>query len=98
MKFTTKTVASATTLAAATFAMTPLHAGGLDRTRTPIDLIFEDGNHGELSFGMARAELSGRDVLGNSISDISNDFSVVGAGLKMQFTEKFSFSMIFDQP
>jgi long-subunit fatty acid transport protein len=98
MKSIVKTVASATTLTAATLALTPANAGGLDRTQTPIDLIFESGNYGELSFGMATAELSGRDALGNVISDISNDFSVVGAGLKMQFTEKFSFSLIFDQP
>ncbi|MEB8386156.1 outer membrane protein transport protein [Rhodobacteraceae bacterium KMM 6894] len=98
MKFTVKTVAAAGTLTAATFALTPLHAGGMDRTQTPIDLIFQKGNYGELSFGMATAELSGRDVLGNAISDIAGDFSIIGAGLKMQFSEKFSFSLIFDQP
>lgn len=93
MKFTSIAVMSVTAL-----STTAATAGGLDRTRTPIDLIFETGNYAELSFGAATAELSGRDLLGNSISDVSNDFSLVGAGLKMQFTEKFSFSMIFDQP
>ncbi|MCZ4351367.1 outer membrane protein transport protein [Roseovarius aestuarii] len=98
MKSTVKTLASAATLTTATLSMTPLHAGGLDRTGTPIDLIFETGNYAELSFGMSSADVTGRDTLGNSISNVAGDFSVVGGGLKMQFTEKFSFSLIFDQP
>lgn len=73
-------------------------AGGLDRSYTPIDIIFEKGNYAELSFGFADPDLTGSDVLGNAISDVGNDFTLFGGGLKLDFGEKLSFALIFDQP
>lgn len=73
-------------------------AGNLDRTKTPIDLIFETGNYAELSFGYAMPDLSGTDNLGNPLTSVAKDFSIVGGGLKLQFTDRFSMSLIYDQP
>lgn len=73
-------------------------AGGLDRTYTPTDILWEKGNHAELSFGYVSPDLSGRDVLGNSISNVADDFSLVGGAVKVDFGGKYSFAMIYDQP
>ncbi|QIE44394.1 hypothetical protein G5B38_01965 [Pseudohalocynthiibacter aestuariivivens] len=93
MKSTVLSVASAMTLAAGAAT-----AGGLDRSGTPIDIIFEKGNYAELSFGFAAPDVTGNDILGNSIPNIANDFAMVGAAVKMQFSDTFSVGVIFDQP
>ncbi len=79
-------------------AMSPAVAGNLDRTKTPIDIIFNDGNHAELTWGYAMPETTGRDSIGNAIADVGGDFSMVGGGLKLQFTDRFAMAVIYDQP
>jgi len=73
-------------------------AGGLDRSYTHIDQIFEKGNYAELSFGYIDPTLEGRDLLGNPISNVADSFTNVGGALKLDFGDKMSFAVIFDQP
>ncbi|MEQ9259921.1 MAG: outer membrane protein transport protein [Roseovarius sp.] len=73
-------------------------AGGLDRSYTPVDLIFEKGSYAELSYGFTMPDLTGSDFLGNAIGNVGSDYGIWGAGLKLQFNEQWSFSLIFDQP
>ncbi|MDR9395107.1 OmpP1/FadL family transporter [Roseovarius sp. SYSU LYC5161] len=89
-----------TALAAATFGIAAgaAQAGGLDRSYTPVDLIFEKGNYAELSFGYTDPDLTGNDVLGNAISNVGGSFGIAGAGLKLDFGDKLSFGLIYDQP
>ncbi|PVA11637.1 hypothetical protein DC366_01335 [Pelagivirga sediminicola] len=74
------------------------HAGNLDRTKTPIDIIFEEGNHAELSFGSVSPTISGRDYLGNTVANVADDFTLIGSGIKFQLTDRASFAIIQDQP
>jgi len=87
-------------VAASAFAVAAggAHAGGLDRSGTPIDVIFEKGNYAEISLGYVTPELSGRDLLGNTISNVGNDFTVFGGALKLDFGERLSFALIVDEP
>ncbi|WP_297771651.1 outer membrane beta-barrel protein [uncultured Roseovarius sp.] len=87
-------------LAATAFAVTAgtAHAGGLDRSGTPIDIIFEQGNYAELSLGFVTPDLTGSDLLGNSISNVGGDFTVFGGALKLDFGERLSFALIADEP
>ncbi len=73
-------------------------AGGLDRSGTPVEIIFEQGNYAEVSFGYTEPDLTGVDVLGNSYANVGNSFGLAGAGLKMDFGERLSFALIYDQP
>ncbi|MEQ9673464.1 MAG: hypothetical protein RLO10_03290, partial [Roseovarius indicus] len=73
-------------------------AGGLDRSYTPIDLIFDDGSFTEISYGFTMPDLTGSDLLGNPIANVGNDFGVLGSALKMDFGEKLTFAVIADQP
>ncbi|UXX82526.1 OmpP1/FadL family transporter [Roseovarius pelagicus] len=78
--------------------LNPAYAGNLDRTKTPIDIIFEQGSYAELSFGFAMPSVTGVDSLGNAISNVGADISAIGAGLKLQLSDHFSLAIIYDQP
>jgi len=93
MKSTLLTAVSALAISAGS-----AHAGGLDRSGTPIDIIFEDGNRLELSFGTAVPDVTGRDLLGNNPGDVANQFTQWGFAVKYQYNEKLSFAIIMDQP
>ncbi len=73
-------------------------AGNLDRTKTPIDIIFEEGNYAELSFGYGNPSITGRDAAGNATGGVGNDFGITAASVKFQFSKDFSVSAIYDQP
>lgn len=73
-------------------------AGGLDRSGTPIDIIFEDGNYAQLSYGYVSPDVTGSDLLGNSISNVADNFGVLGGGFKLDFGDHVSFAFIYDQP
>lgn len=73
-------------------------AGGLDRATLATGVLFETGNYLEFSLANTDPTLEGRDLLGNSISDIASDYTSVGLALKMDINEKLSFGLIYDQP
>lgn len=79
-------------------AASAAHAGGLDRSRTPIGLIFEQGTYAEFSYSFTMPNATGTDTIGNSYSDVGNNFSLVGVGFKHDVNEKLSFGIILDQP
>ncbi len=74
------------------------HAGGLDRSGTPIDPLFESGNYAELLFAYVIPDVTGNDVLGNSYSNVADNFALFGGALKMDIGQQLSFALIFDQP
>jgi long-chain fatty acid transport protein len=73
-------------------------AVGLDRSNQDITAIFETGNYAELSFGYVMPNLTGVDVLGNSIDNVGNAFSQLGGSVKMDFNDQMSFAFIIDRP
>lgn len=73
-------------------------SGGLDRTGQSIDLLFEDGGYAELNFGLVAPELSGTDVLGNTVANVAGSFGVVSGGIKMDVTDKLSLAMLIEEP
>ena len=76
-------------------------AGGLDRTGQSMGIIFEDGNYLELSAGHASPELSGQDLAPfttSSTGNVGQSFNQFAAGLRYEFSDQLSFSLIYDQP
>ena len=86
--------------AGAALLLTTSMAGavGLDRSNQDITAIFETGNYAELSFGYVTPNLTGVDVLGNSIANVGNAFSQLGGSIKMDVNDQMSFAFIIDQP
>ncbi|EKE43504.1 Outer membrane protein transport protein (OMPP1/FadL/TodX) [Oceaniovalibus guishaninsula JLT2003] len=95
---------------AAAIALCPLmaHAIGLDRSAQNIDILFEDGNYAQLSFGRFFPDVSGTDLpqpLGPVTSpggarsgNVADDFNNVALGLKYDFNDRLSMAVILDQP
>ena len=93
---------------AAVLALCPAAAMavGLDRSGQPVDILFEEGNYFELSFGRVFPSLDGEDqplagvgyAGGAESGDVSEDFNQVGAGVKFQVSEQLSFALIADEP
>jgi long-subunit fatty acid transport protein len=77
-------------------------AGGLDRSGQDIGILFGSGNLFELSFGVARPSLDGVENgstrTNNSISNVAENFNILGAGLRYDLSPEFSVALIVDEP
>lgn len=71
---------------------------GLDRSAQDITAIFEPSGYAELSYGFTQPSLTGRDVLGNPISDVGGDYGQTALAFKMDMGRGFSLGLILDQP
>lgn len=77
-------------------------AGGLDRSGQDIGVLFEQGNRFELSFGVAAPRLDGVENgstgTTNSISNVAENFNLLGAGLRYEVSPQFSVAVVVDEP
>lgn len=89
---------SALALTALTVSAGVAQAGGIDRSGTPIDIIFEKGNYATVSFGYADPSVTGVDREGVNVRNIAAGFGIVGAGLKLDIAENVSLAFILDEP
>lgn len=82
------------------------HAGGIDRSGQPVDLIFEEGNYVELGFARTWPSVSGDDIAqapgapffgydsGQGYDDVARDFDLLRFGVKYDVTDKVSVFVI----
>ncbi len=76
-------------------------AGGLERTTRSPNILFEEGNLVELSFGTVDPSVSGTGVAltpGSDSGDLSEQYSNLGLAIKQDFNDNLSFALIYDQP
>lgn len=73
-------------------------AGGLDRSGQSIDILFESGNHAELSFGLITPSVTGVDFFDNPTGNMAPAYTIAGFGIKVGINEKLSFAVVYDQP
>ena len=88
-------------VAAIALAPASAMAVGLDRSNSDVGILFEDGNKFELSFGRVFPDVTGQDtgIFGTSTSgNVAEDFSQLGAGLKLQVTDQLSMAFIAGEP
>jgi long-subunit fatty acid transport protein len=91
---------------AAVTAAAGAQAGGLDRAGNDIDILFEEGDIAELSFGYVAPELSGRDLAlaplnptgGQDSGDAAENYFQGGIAYKNQLTDRWSIALVADQP
>ncbi|WP_397543399.1 hypothetical protein [Roseovarius salis] len=89
-------IAGALALGAGTAA-----AGGLDRSGQSVQVLFEEGNYAEFSFGSVSPNVSGVSVSvapGTPSGDMADDYMVYGAAYKHDFGNGLAAAFIFDQP
>lgn len=73
-------------------------AGGIDRSGQDIGILFETGTNLRLDFGSVAPSLSGRDSLGNPISNVAADFNPVQLGYKADLSPRLSYAFTLDAP
>jgi long-chain fatty acid transport protein len=77
-------------------------AGTISRSEQPVIVLFEKGGEqgryveGAISWG--KPDVTGTDSDGNSTGQVGKENWLLGAGFKMDFTDKWSGALIYDQP
>lgn len=89
--------------AAASIAAASAQAGSLDRSGQNIDVLFEDGNYAQLTFGYVAPDVDGGDLaalnpLGSGSGDVAGNYFNGALAYKQQVDERSSFALIVDQP
>lgn len=76
-----------------------VQAGGLDRTLTPVGVLFEEGDYVELSYGFTSPDVSGS-VAGGLVGsgNVGVDYSQFAGSLKYDVSERISVALIVDSP
>jgi len=80
---------------------TVAHAGGVERSTTPLGILFEDGNYAEISYGNVDPSVSGAApaALGGTLSgDMASSFSSVSFAFKTELSDRLDVAVIIDQP
>lgn len=76
-------------------------AGGIERTTQSALVLFEEGNHAELSYGSVSPSLTGSNVAAFPAQDIDNvagQYALPSAAIKMDLNEKLSAAIVYDRP
>lgn len=92
-----------TGVAALLLGATPLLAGGIERAPQSLNILFEEGNYAELSFGGADPTVEGTDLLPPGsptfrTGDVAKGYGFVGLAYKHQINTQLSAALIIEQP
>lgn len=71
-------------------------AGGVDRSNQAIDVLFEEGNAVQLSFGWADPTVSA--TASAVTGDLANPYVNFSVGIKKEINDKLDVAVILDQP
>lgn len=87
-------------LTVAMLAASPLiaQAGGIERATQSVEPLFEDGNYAELSYAWVDPKITGKDVFGNEIKDVSESYGMLGAAVKVAPSENTALAVFYDEP
>ncbi|WP_103333439.1 hypothetical protein [Pseudotabrizicola formosa] len=85
-------------VAAVAATATSGHAGGFERSTTPLGFMFEQGNYAELSFGAVRPKVSGGLIVAPSVTtgNVTENYTTVGLAFKADLSPKLSMGVIID--
>jgi len=73
-------------------------AAGLDRSGQDITAFLQDGTYGEVVYTYIDADVSGKDISDNSISDIAEAYDFGRFGVKADINDTFSVGVLYDEP
>lgn len=93
-----KLSAIATSLFLLSVPCSTLFAAGLDRSGQSISAFLQPGNYAEAGISVLDPTVKGKDVLGNKVGDMADDYYFPSAAAKVQATEQISLGLLYDQP
>ncbi|MFN4130143.1 MAG: outer membrane protein transport protein, partial [Paracoccaceae bacterium] len=84
--------------AAAAASACSAHAGGFERSNTPLGFMFEKGNYAELSFGSVSPKVSGALIVAPSVTtgNVTKNYTTLGLAFKTDVTDKISLGVTLD--
>ena len=74
------------------------YAAGLERSPQQIDALFESGTYAEIGYTHISPEITGKDVSGNSLSNMAEDFQSLNYAVKTDLTPDLRLAVIYDEP
>lgn len=77
---------------------TSTFAAGLDRSGQSISAFLQSGNYAEAGISVLDPDVQGKDLAGNKVSDMAEDYYFPTAAIKIQATDKISLGLLYDQP
>lgn len=84
-------------LAAVAAGAGPALAGGIERSPAPYAILWEQGNHAQLSFGHVAPRVSG-DIGGLSSGNAFDDYTQFSLGVKFAAGERLDLAVVLDEP
>lgn len=94
--------------AALLIGVSPVFAGGIERSNQTLGVLFEPGNYAELSFGHVKPTVEGSELDlatpfgilpgGAPIGNVADSYNQFGLAYKHQFNDNWSAAVILDQP
>lgn len=91
---TSRYLLTAGSLTALCLAISSAHAAGIEYSKQSVAPLFEPGNYAELSYAYVDPKIEGRDVAGNKIDDMMDDFDLPGAAIKIAPTPNTALAVI----
>jgi long-chain fatty acid transport protein len=88
-------------VAALWLTATAATAGGIDRTGNPYAVLFEEGNHVQLSFSSVTPDVTGAYLAtfgGGSTGNMAEAYVSAGAALKFGLTDSIDVGLFINQP
>ncbi|KMK66886.1 OmpP1/FadL family transporter [Puniceibacterium sp. IMCC21224] len=75
-------------------------AGGIERTTQSAMVLFETGNHAEISFGFVKPSVDGksRPPVSSNIDNVAGDYVLPSFALKMDLSDRLAAALIVDRP
>lgn len=73
-------------------------AGGIERTSQSAMVLYETGNHLEISLGFANPDLSGTDIAGVDIDNVADTYVLPSFAIKYDVNDKIALALIYDRP
>ncbi|MGA8882217.1 MAG: outer membrane protein transport protein [Acinetobacter sp.] len=74
------------------------YAAGLERSPHQIDALFEQGTYAEIGYTHISPDVAGKDMSGNSIADIAEDFQLLNYAVKTDLSPSLRLAVIYDEP
>ena len=90
-----------TSAAVLALGATTAEAGGIERASQSAMVLFETGNHFELSLGYVEGTLSGRNAApfpAQDIDNVADPFFLPSAAVKFDINEQVAMALIFERP
>ena len=73
-------------------------AGGIERSTQSSMVLYETGNHLEMSLGFANPSLTGEDVANASINDVADGYYLPSMAIKFDVSDRVALAFTYDRP